>query len=232
MILRARIHSKVGPIGRSRRPATANPAFHPGALTRPSGLMASIRWPLKARSQAVSEFEFHISPVAKSSRPHVAFGKTGTSLSTRPAIAWSSFTLFGPPIVCEATEWCRRRDSEPRSETTATGQGQRFTPGPRIRPRVPPRRRSRPTPFRSRMVHPPGTPQGPNGTAGAAFGASTRPPSVRTPCRSTARIDHLHLAAANRGQQHHGSIRWTRIASRPHPTRCSSHAPIAELREF
>ena len=46
--------------------------------------MASLSCPLRASSQAMSELEFHISPVCCSSRPHVAVGKRGTrSISCR-----------------------------------------------------------------------------------------------------------------------------------------------------
>jgi hypothetical protein len=41
--------------------------------------------PLPAMSQAITEFEFHISPARDSSRPHVSVGTLGTSSSSRRA---------------------------------------------------------------------------------------------------------------------------------------------------
>lgn len=46
--------------------------------------------PLRATSQAITEFEFHISPICSSSRPHTGVGTCGTRSSRRRAIAgWS-----------------------------------------------------------------------------------------------------------------------------------------------
>ena len=41
--------------------------------------------PLRAISQAITEFEFHMSPVLSSSRPHTGVGTCGTRSSTRCA---------------------------------------------------------------------------------------------------------------------------------------------------
>src|SRR5918994_175314 len=68
------------------------PACHPGA--RPPGggetLAASI--PARARSHETTEFEFHISPVRRSSLPQTRGGTDGTRSRTRLARARSPAT--------------------------------------------------------------------------------------------------------------------------------------------
>jgi hypothetical protein len=64
-----------------------SPARHPGARPFPGGLIPAVPCPLRASNQAISEFEFHISPTRSSSRPHVAAGTCGTSSSNRCARA-------------------------------------------------------------------------------------------------------------------------------------------------
>src|SRR3954447_12491313 len=55
--------------GRAAPRATTTPALHPGA--RPCGgtCTASVEIPVRSRTQATMEFEFHMSPACSSSRP-------------------------------------------------------------------------------------------------------------------------------------------------------------------
>ncbi len=55
--------------------------------------LASI--PLRAITHAITEFEFHISPVSSSSRPHTGVGTRGTTSSTRRACCSSSVSRLG-----------------------------------------------------------------------------------------------------------------------------------------
>jgi hypothetical protein len=57
--------------------------------------MDSSSIPLRAISQAITEFEFHMSPVWRSSRPHTGVGTCGTRSSTRCARARSSLRQRG-----------------------------------------------------------------------------------------------------------------------------------------
>jgi len=71
----ADVHNRVdqGANARRRR-ATTIPARHPGARPPGGGWIDPTSSPLRARSQEVIEFEFHISPAASSSRPHTGVG--------------------------------------------------------------------------------------------------------------------------------------------------------------
>ena len=51
--------------------------------------------PLRAITHAMTEFEFHISPVLSSSRPHTGVGTRGTTSSTRLARCSSSLSRLG-----------------------------------------------------------------------------------------------------------------------------------------
>jgi hypothetical protein len=72
-----------GAIGRSvpyavrLRAATVRPAFHPGARPRLGGWTVERATPLRVSTHDVTEFEFHISPVASSSRPQTGVGMDG-----------------------------------------------------------------------------------------------------------------------------------------------------------
>jgi hypothetical protein len=65
--------------------ATTRPARHPGARPPLGGWIDAACSPLRAITQAITEFEFHISPVPSSSRPHTGVGTFGTTSSTRRA---------------------------------------------------------------------------------------------------------------------------------------------------
>lgn len=54
--------------------ATAIPASQPGARVPRGGWMASIGSPQVVNSHAITEFEFHISPIPISSRPQTKPG--------------------------------------------------------------------------------------------------------------------------------------------------------------
>src|SRR5215210_5144348 len=66
------------PPGRPVRRATSRPACHPGARPRGGGRSWSVDTPAVAISQAIIEFEFHISPAFSSSRPHTGRGTVRT----------------------------------------------------------------------------------------------------------------------------------------------------------
>jgi hypothetical protein len=62
----------------SCRRATTSPACHPGARPAVGGWIDSMSIPLRAISHAITEFEFHMSPVSRSSRPDTGVGTWGT----------------------------------------------------------------------------------------------------------------------------------------------------------
>ena len=57
--------------------------------------MASVGRPLRANSQAITELEFHISPVPSWSRPQTRLGRAPTNPSSRRAITGSSLSSCG-----------------------------------------------------------------------------------------------------------------------------------------
>jgi hypothetical protein len=57
--------------------------------------MASVGRPLRASSQAIIEFEFHISPVRSSSRPQTGLGREPTSSRRRWATTGSWLSSWG-----------------------------------------------------------------------------------------------------------------------------------------
>ena len=65
--------------------ATTTPARQPGARPPCGGWIDSASIPLRAITHAITEFEFHISPVPSSSRPHTRVGTRGTTSSKRRA---------------------------------------------------------------------------------------------------------------------------------------------------
>ena len=68
-----------------RRHATFSPASQPGARPPAGGRIEAVSIPLRASTHAITEFEFHISPVCSSSRPQTGVGTCGTASSTRRA---------------------------------------------------------------------------------------------------------------------------------------------------
>jgi hypothetical protein len=91
------------------RPATTRPAFQPGARPPTGGSNPSVSMPARARSHEISEFEFHISPVRSSSRPHTGVGTEGARSRTRCARTTSVATRTGPD-----TAWARSGMEPPR----------------------------------------------------------------------------------------------------------------------
>jgi hypothetical protein len=83
----------------SARDAATSPASQPGALPPRGGPMLFVSSPARAISHEASEFEFHISPVPSSSRPHVRAGNSGTRSRTLRAVLGSLLTLTGPPTA-------------------------------------------------------------------------------------------------------------------------------------
>jgi hypothetical protein len=79
----------------SGRRATTSPARQPGARPPAGGWIDSAVRPPRAISQAVSEFEFHISPAASSSRPQTGVGTSAARSSTRCATCGSSVSRCG-----------------------------------------------------------------------------------------------------------------------------------------
>ena len=75
------------------------PARQPGARPPGGGTTDSTSNPLRAISQEISEFEFHISPACSSSRPQTNVGTHGTASRTRLATAGSSDSRLGPPAT-------------------------------------------------------------------------------------------------------------------------------------
>jgi hypothetical protein len=75
--------------------ATTTPARQPGARPPCGGLIDSASIPLRAITHAITEFEFHISPVPSSSRPHTGVGTHGTTSSKRRANCSLSLRRLG-----------------------------------------------------------------------------------------------------------------------------------------
>jgi hypothetical protein len=61
--------------------------------------MPSVGRPAAATSQAIIEFEFHISPACSSSRPHTGVGTVAARSRTRWAKAGSLVSRRGPPTA-------------------------------------------------------------------------------------------------------------------------------------
>jgi non-heme chloroperoxidase len=78
------------------REATISPASQPGARPPAGGPMSSVQRPARTRCHDTSEFEFHISPAPKSSRPHVQVGNSGTSSTILQAASRRLLTRTGP----------------------------------------------------------------------------------------------------------------------------------------
>jgi len=71
-------------------------AFQPGARPPGGGRNPSVGRPAVASTQAIIEFEFHISPAASSSRPRTGVGTAATRSITRRATAGSVLSRRGP----------------------------------------------------------------------------------------------------------------------------------------
>src|ERR1019366_925655 len=78
------------------RPATLTAAFQPGARPPAGERRPSVSTPLRASTQAMTEFEFHISPAPSSSLPQVGVGTDGKVSTTRLACPGSSVRRTGP----------------------------------------------------------------------------------------------------------------------------------------
>jgi hypothetical protein len=77
------------------RAAISRPARQPGARPPDGTSMPPGSRPALAINQEITEFEFHMSPVRPSSRPHTRAGTDGTRSSTCDAWAGSSVTRTG-----------------------------------------------------------------------------------------------------------------------------------------
>jgi Domain of unknown function (DUF3459) len=77
------------------RCARTLPARQPGARPPAGGRINSTSSPVRAISQEMIEFEFHISPARSSSRPQTGVGTSGTSSSSRRARSGSSLRRCG-----------------------------------------------------------------------------------------------------------------------------------------
>ena len=75
---------------RGGRRATTTPDLQPGARPPAGGRTASASRPLDSISHEISEFEFHISPAASSSRPQTGVGTSGTRSRIRSRLCISS----------------------------------------------------------------------------------------------------------------------------------------------
>src|SRR5918996_348297 len=83
--------------------AARMPARQPSARPPVGGLSVSTGIPLRARSQATTELEFHISPAPSSSRPQTSGGTEPVRSSTRRAASRSSVTRRGPPTASDTS---------------------------------------------------------------------------------------------------------------------------------
>ena len=90
-------------IGGASREAAFSPADQPGARPRGGIITAPMSCPLPASSHDVRVFEFHMSPVCNSSRPHVTVGNFGTKSMSLRARCRSVSSLTGPPTASAAS---------------------------------------------------------------------------------------------------------------------------------
>ena len=81
----------------SRRIALIRKPHFAAGVWRPpgGGLSGSVSMPARARSQEISEFEFHMSPVRSSSRPHTGVGTDRARSRIRSARTTSEATRIG-----------------------------------------------------------------------------------------------------------------------------------------
>jgi hypothetical protein len=93
-------------VGGSCLRATSSPACHPGARPPAGGRMDSASIPLLAITHAITEFEFHISPVPSSSRPHTGVGTCATTSSTRRARCSSLASCRGLSTASATSGMC------------------------------------------------------------------------------------------------------------------------------
>ena len=89
--------------------ATSIPACQPGARPAAGGRIDSASIPLLAITHAITEFEFHISPVPSSSRPHTGVGTCATTSSTRRARCSSLVSRRGLSTASAASGMCAFR---------------------------------------------------------------------------------------------------------------------------
>ena len=86
----ARLRSRGRPRARRAIPARGH---HSGGCT------VAVSRPLRASTHDTTEFEFHISPVSSSSRPHTGVGIVGRSSRILGALERSAVSLTGLPIA-------------------------------------------------------------------------------------------------------------------------------------
>jgi hypothetical protein len=73
--------------------------------------MESVSTPPLARTQAITEFEFHISPARSSSRPHGGVGTRPTTSSTRRATSSSVLSRLGLSTASATSGMCPPRQT-------------------------------------------------------------------------------------------------------------------------
>ena len=109
--------------------ATTSPACQPGARPPAGGRIDSASIPLRAITHAITEFEFHISPVPSSSRPQTGVGTCATSSSTRRARCFVARSAAADCPRPRRRPGCVRRAKtdlvaeDPKSARPATADG-------------------------------------------------------------------------------------------------------------
>ena len=94
-----RAHPRPRPAARGLSRAISSPASQPGARPPAGGRSSPAGRPAIASSQAITEFEFHMSPVRRSSRPQTSLGTSGSRSRSRRATSGSPLRRRGPPTA-------------------------------------------------------------------------------------------------------------------------------------
>jgi hypothetical protein len=110
--------------------ATTSPACQPGARPPAGGWIDSLSIPLRVITHAITEFEFHISPVPSSSRPHTGVGTCATTSSKRRARSWSLLSRRGLSTASATSGMCPSRQSRISYRKIRNRPAQRAPTGP------------------------------------------------------------------------------------------------------
>jgi hypothetical protein len=105
------------------RRAMEIPAFQPGARPSCGSAIDSTSSPLRARSQEMVEFEFHISPAASSWRPQTGVGTCWASSSSRRASSDSSLRRREPSPHAGACSITNRPSGSTPAGPSGKGRG-------------------------------------------------------------------------------------------------------------
>ena len=89
--------------------AATSPARQPGARPPDGGLIDCVAIPLRAIAHAITELEFHISPVPSSSRPHTGVGTRPITSRRRRARSSSSVSRRGLSTASATSGMCPPR---------------------------------------------------------------------------------------------------------------------------